>query len=131
MPIIFQKNASFFLSQKHCALMSFFSKFSSKTQYCHAHIWSKNANSVQTTLFYGPKKSIGCHFIPISHEKINALMKHILSKKRPFSKKHIALKNKYLSKNVHSLKTKLLSCHFLQHFYQNPMLVCPYLPKNR
>ena len=31
--------------------MTFFSKFFIKTQYSHAHIWSKNVNSVKTTLF--------------------------------------------------------------------------------
>ena len=86
----------------------------------------KNANAVQTTLFYGPKKSIGCHFIPISHEKINALMKHILSKKRPFSKKNTSLsRTNIYQQNVHSLKNKLLSCHFLQNFYQKPNAVMP------
>ena len=45
-------------SQKHGALMSFFWTFWWKTPCCHAHIWSKNVNSVKTTI-YGPKKSMG------------------------------------------------------------------------
>ena len=48
-------------------------------------IGKKNVNSVKTTLYYGPKKSIGCPFFPISHEKITALMS-IFCQKRPFSK---------------------------------------------
>ena len=32
-------------------------------------IGQKNVNSVKTTLYYGAKKSTGCPFFPISHEK--------------------------------------------------------------
>ena len=45
-----------------------------KTPCCHAHIWSKNVNSVKTTLYYEPKKSVWRPFFPIYHEKIIALM---------------------------------------------------------
>ena len=48
MPIFCRKKRPF--SQKHCALMSFFKTFN-KNPYLHAHIWSKNVNSVKTTLF--------------------------------------------------------------------------------
>ena len=70
---------------------------------------------VKTTLYYGPKRSIGCPFFPIFHENINTFMPifcqktsilskthcshaHSLSKKHPFSQKHCALMLFFLSK---------------------------------
>ena len=47
-------------SQKHG---SFISNFAWKTPCCHTHTWSKNINSANTTLLYGPKKSIRWSFI--------------------------------------------------------------------
>ena len=52
----------------------FFSNFSWKTPAVMPIFGQKNVNSVKTTLYYGSKKSIGCPFFPIFHEKINALM---------------------------------------------------------
>ena len=115
------------LSKTQCSHVIFFN-FLWKIPYCHAHIWSKNVNSVKTTLYYGPTKSIGCPFFPIFHEKIPALM------------------TIFCQKNVHSLKNKLLSClyfvkksilsktlrsHviFFQIFHEKPLLLCPYLVK--
>ena len=46
-------------------------KFFIKTPSVNAHIWSKNVNSVKNS-HYGPKKSIGCPFLPFFHEKITA-----------------------------------------------------------
>ena len=46
-------------------------KFFIKTPSVNAHIWSKNINSVKNS-HYGPKKSIGCPFLPFFHEKITA-----------------------------------------------------------
>ena len=62
-----------------------------KTPCCHAHIWSKNVNSVKTTLYYEPKKSVWCPFFSD------------FSRKNHHSYAHI------LWKNVHSLKNTLLS----------------------
>ena len=92
-------------------LLSFFSNISLKTPLktpgVHAHIWSKILQFCQNFTLW-TKKSIGCLFFPIFHEKITALMPiyfhknvhslkthcshaHILSKKRPFFQKRCAL----------------------------------------
>ena len=72
---------------------------------------------VKTTLYYGPKRSIGCPFFPIFHENINTFMPifcqktsilskthcshaHSLSKKHPFSQKHCALMLFFFVKNT-------------------------------
>ena len=91
----------------------------------------KNVNSIKTTLYYGPKKSIGCPFFPIFYEKIIFLM--------PI----------FYQKNVHSLKNTMLSCPhfvkktsifsitqcshviFLKYFMKNPPVLCPYLVNKR
>ena len=83
-------------SQKNCALMSFFFKFSMKNHCCHAHTWSKLIQFCQSnTLYYGPNKPIGCPFFPISHKKITAVM--------PM----------FCQQNVYSLKTRRSHVHIL------------------
>ena len=70
-PILVKKRP---FSQKHGALMCFFFfKFFMKNSCCRAHDWSKNVNSVKTTLYSGPKKSIWCPFF-LFLTKITALM---------------------------------------------------------
>ena len=50
MPIFCQKTS--ILSRKWCSHVIFFQNFSENTPYCQAYyIWSKNVNSVKTTLF--------------------------------------------------------------------------------
>jgi len=83
--------------------MTFFSKFFIKTQYSHAHIWSKNVNSVKTTLFYGHKSQKDALFVPLFHEKITALMlifyqKYVYSLKTHCSYTDISQKKSILSK---------------------------------
>ena len=50
----------------------------------------KNVNSVKTTLYYGPKKSIGYPFFRFFTKKSLLLILYFI-KKRLFSKKHAAL----------------------------------------
>ena len=52
------------LSKTPCTYVIFW-KFSWKTPCCYPKIWSKNINYVKTTLYHGPKKSIGYTFFPI------------------------------------------------------------------
>ena len=107
-----------------CHVLNYFMKNPS----CEAHIWSKNVNSVKTKLYYGPKKSIGCSFCQIFHEKITALKPRFCQKtsilwKTLCSCAHI------LSKNVISLKNTVLSYHFFKLFMKNPMLSYTYFVK--
>ena len=60
MPIFCQKKRPF--SQKHSAPMSFFSNFHEKSLPVMPIFGQKNVNSVKTTLYFGPKKSIGYLF---------------------------------------------------------------------
>ena len=63
----------------------------------------KNVNSVKTTLYYGPKKSTGCPFFPISHEKITGSC-HFF---QVFYEKPPAVKPIYGQKNFKSVKITL------------------------
>ena len=76
-------------------------------------IGQKNTNSVKTILYYGPKESIRCPFIPFFHEKIHAVISWLFFvKNRPFCEKHITLMPTICQKNVHSRQNTMLSCHF-------------------
>ena len=143
MPIYFQKKRPFskktllscpyfvektsILSETLCSYVNFFKIFI-KNPLLSCPYLIKNINSIKTTLYYEPKKSIGCPFFPISHGKIIALMP-IFCKKRPFSKKHAALKSRFCQKNGHSLKNTVLLCHFFKIFMTNPLLSRPDLVK--
>ena len=122
MPIICKKNVH---SLKNTVLLCrFFSNFSWKTPSFHAHIWSKKVDSVKTTLYYRPKKSIGCPFFPISHWKFTVLMpifcqQNVHSLKTHCSHVHI------LSKNINSLKNTVLSYLFFQICHEKPTVVIP------
>ena len=129
MPIFCPKNV---YSLKNTVLTcNFFPNLSWKTLCCHAHIWSKNVDSVKTILYYGPNESIGSPFFPIFHEKITALIS-IFCQKNLFSlKKHIVLMSIFYEKNVHSLKNTVLSCHSFQIFHEKPNSVMPiFVQKN-
>ena len=99
----------------------------------HAYIWSKNVNSVNTTLYYEPKKSVGCPFFPISHEKIIALMPyaHILWK-NVHSLKNTLLSSLYFVKKTSILSKTLCSYVIFSKFsWKIPLLSRPYLVKKR
>ena len=85
----------------------------------------KNVNSVKTTLYYGPKKSTGCPFFPILHEKINALMPIFCQKNVHSLKNHAALIPIFCQKNFNPLKNTVLSCIFFQIFHEKPPAVMP------
>ena len=127
MPIFCRKNVHSF--RNNVLLCQFFQNFHQKPLLSCPYL-IKNVNSIKTTLYYEPKKSIGCPFFPISHGKIIALMP-IFCKKRPFSKKHAALKSRFCQKNGHSLKNTVLLCHFFKNFMKNLLLSRPYLVKKR
>ena len=125
MPIFCRKNVHSF---RNTALMSRFSKFSSKTPCCHAHIWSKTSILSKLHYIMSQKSQYDALFFPISQGKIIAFMP-IFCKKRPFSKKHAALKSRFCQKNGHSVKNTVLLCHFFKVFMTNPLLSTPYLVK--
>ena len=67
-------------------------------------------------LYYGPKKSIGCPFFSISHEKITALMpilcqQNFHSKKTPCSHVHILPKKHRFSKKDSAFISFFQICH--------------------
>ena len=70
-PILVKKTS--ILSKTRRSHVFFFFKFFMKNSCCRAHDWSKNVNSVKTTLYSGPKKSIWCPFF-LFLTKITALM---------------------------------------------------------
>ena len=82
----------------------------------------KSLNSVNTTLFYGLKKSKRYPFFLFFTEK-SLLSCPWFVKKRPFSKKHVALMPLFFQNNVHSLKNILLSYHF---FFSNFLWKIPF-----
>ena len=82
----------------------------------------KNVNSIKTTLYYEPKKSIWCPFFPISHWKIIAFMP-IFCKKRPFSKKHAALKSRFCQKKRPCSQKHCAPKSFFQIFHDKPPAV--------
>jgi len=82
----------------------------------------KSLNSVNTTLFYGLKKSKRYPFFLFFTEK-SLLSCPWFVKKRPFSKKHVALMPLFFQKNVNSLKNILLSYHF---FFSNFLWKIPF-----
>ena len=71
-PILVKKTS--ILSKTRCSHVFFFFKFFIKNSCCRAHDWSKNVNSVKTTLYSGPKKSIWCPFFLFLTKKNTALM---------------------------------------------------------
>ena len=78
----------------------------------------KNVNSVKTTLYYGPKKSIGCPFFPIFHEKITAA---IFCQKKVHSLKNTLLLCPYFVKKTSILsKTQCSHVIFFKFFMKNP-----------
>ena len=88
---LFVKKRQF--SQKHGSLMSFFSNISWKTPAVMPMLGQQNVNSVNTTKYYGPKKSIG----------------------RPFFSKTSTIKNTVLSRHLFKFfhEKPLLSCPYL------------------
>ena len=99
--------------------MTFCSKIFIKTPYSHAHIWSKNVNSVNTTLFYGHKIQQDALFVPLFHEKITALMP-IFYQKCVYSLKNTLLSCPYQSKKrPFSQKHGALMCFFFKFFMKN------------
>ena len=107
-------------SQKLCALISFFSFFYEKLPALMPIIGQKNVNSVNTTLYYGPKKLVS--------RKNQCSHAHIV-KKLPFSKKHTAPVPIFCQKNVHSLKNVVFSCHFFSNITWKTLPSRPYLVK--
>ena len=85
MPIFFFK----FTLSKYCALMSFISIFLWKTSSCHPYDWLKNVNSVKTTLYNGPKNSIGCIFSNFTKKWV--ILWQYFVKTRPFSENQTVL----------------------------------------
>ena len=61
----------------------------------------KNVNSVKTTIYFGPKKSIGCLSFPIFHGNVTVLVPKLCRKTPPCCHAPI------WSKKVHSIKTTL------------------------
>ena len=93
--------------------------------------WSRNVNSVKTTVYYRPKKSGCLVFSSIFHEKITALM-HIFCQKTFLSPKKITTVLPYFVKKLSILsKTQCSNVIFFQIFMKNPLLSCPYLVKKK
>ena len=84
----------------------------------------KHVDSVKTTLYYELKKSIGCPFFQIFHEKLTALMplfcyKNVNILQTLYSYAHI------LSKNVNSLQKQCSHVIFSKFLYEKPNAVMP------
>ena len=97
-----------------------FSNLSWKSPFCHAYIWSKN-NSAKTTLYNGPKMSLGCPFFQLLTKKSRLSCQ--LSKNVQYLKKHCSYVH-ILSRNVICM-IKVLSCLFFQNLNDNSPAVMP------
>ena len=112
-------------SLKNTALMSFFQNFHEKLSAVKPIFGQKNVNAVNTTLCYGPNKSIWCPFSWF-FTKNNWSHARILSKKRPFFKNHTAIMPIFCQKKPKSLKKYVLSFHiFFQILTEKPPVVIP------
>ena len=78
----------------------------------------KNVNSLNTTLYYGPKKSIRWPFFSDYSRKNHYSHAHGLSKKRLLFKIQTVLMPIFWQKNVNYLKNKMLSCYFFVLIFQ-------------
>ena len=93
--------------------------------------WSKNVNSVKTTVYYRPKKSGCLVFSSIFHEKITALMP-IFCHKTFLSPKKLTTVLPYFVKKLSIFsKTQCSNVIFFQIFMKNPLLSCPYLVQKK
>ena len=88
------------------------------------HIFGQNnVNSVKTTLYYGPKKSIGCPFFFQFFTKKSLLPYFV--KKKVHSLKNTLLLCPYFVKKLSILSKTMLPCHFFQIFHEKPPAVMP------
>ena len=133
-----------------------FSKTFYKNPSCHAHIWSKIVNAVNTTLYYGQKsrfhKKNQCslaHILSKNFYSAYLSHSHILSKKRQFSQKRSFLMSCFSNitwkttftpifglQNVNSVKTavyyepkKSIGCPFFRFLTKKSLLSCLYFFK--
>ena len=107
MPRVFSKKRPF--SQSQTALMKFFDFFMKNPQMSCPYLVQKYVNSLNTTLYYEPKKSIGCLFFSLPFlKKISLISCSCFVKKRPLFKKHRPLMPMYCQKNVNYLKNTML-----------------------
>ena len=107
-PIFCRKTS--ILSKTRCSHFICF-KFSWKTPAVMPIFGHKSLNSVKTTLYYRPKKSIGYpFFFPIFHKKILLSCPY-------FVKKHPFLKNTQLSCPYFVKKTSILSKILCSHAF--------------
>ena len=90
---------------------SFVSNFAWKTPCCHTHIWSKNINSANTTLLYGPKKSIRWSFIRYFTKKSMLACPYFIKNTYILSKNTL-LSSPYNVK-ITSILWKTLFSHFI------------------
>jgi len=108
---------------------AFFFKFFMKNSCCRAHDWSKNVNSVKTTLYSGPKKSIWCPFSYFSQKKL-LLLCPCFVKKCSFSKKKWLSSPRFVKKTSTLLKTQCSHVFFLI-FHKHLILSRRYFVKKR
>ena len=111
-------------SLENLVLSCHFSQIFSWKTPCSFPYLLKNINSVKTTQYYGPKKSIGYHFFWFFKKK-SQLQSHICPKKCPLSYRHTAHEHTFCQKNCQSIKATVLLYHFVQIFHENPLLLCP------
>ena len=97
---------------------SFVSNFAWKTPCCHTHIWSKNINSANTTLLYGPKKSIRWSFIRYFTKKSMLACPYFIKNTSILSKTHCSQANKMPKWLPFSEKHCFLISFFFLIFYE-------------
>ena len=102
------------LSKTRCSNV-IFSNFSSKTPCHHLHNWSKNVDSVKTTLYHGQKESVRCPFFRFFTKKCMLSCPYIVKKPSILRKTSSSHAN-VLSPSFHSVQIfmkklpALLSC---------------------
>ena len=94
------------LSKTQSSHVMFF-KFFMKKPRCHAHMWSKDVNSVKTTNIMGQKSQQDALFFRFFTRKSMLSCPYFVQKKRKISKKHNVLMPIFCQKKPNPLK-KLL-----------------------
>jgi len=103
-----------------CSYVNFFKIFI-KNPFLSCPYLIKKINYIKTTLYYEPKKSIGCPFFPISHGKIIALMPKFC--KYTYSPKSTLLSSLDFVKKTAILSKTLCSYVIFSNFHDKPPAV--------
>ena len=115
MPIFGQKNVN--PVKYHILWANFFKYNIQNPLLSRSYLVKNNVNSVKTTVYYGPKKSIGIPFFSILNKKMTALMPIFCPKNDKFLNNPL-LSCPYFVKKTYILSKTRLHVIFFQNFHE-------------